>query len=238
METTKFRWQLFIALEQVAVRLLEVQYLLTRLGKSVAGKPRRLREAVRARENGLRMLLESSVDAIAVINADRRFVGANQKALDLFGISEANMNKFTVDAFFSHDQALKFDVDGLPLTRRRAAKHGKCEIRRLDGRLRIAEYIFVSHFAPFRHLCRFRNIAEINEYRPATLRTLGNRLIVCTNREAQQKTCCSKGVVAERPLWLQACQKQQDSLTVTAKTEEMLEKGRAFSRTNWRLRAG
>jgi PAS domain-containing protein len=128
------------------------------------------------------MLLANSLDAIAVINTDRRFVGANGKALDLFGISETNMGKFTIDAFFSHGQTPKFDSNGLPVARR-AAKHGKCEIRRLDGSLRIAEYIFVAHFAPFRHLCRFRNVTAINQYRSATLRTAGNQSVFLSNHD-------------------------------------------------------
>jgi PAS domain S-box-containing protein len=157
MQIIKFRSELFIALEQVTVHLQRAQNTLTRLGRSVADKLRRLQEALHERENGLRKLLASSLDAIVLTNGDRRFVAANPKALDLFGISETNMRKFTIDAFLSNGQILDFDGNGPPFIRR-VERHGKCKIRRLDGSLRVAEYIFVANFVPLRHLSRFRDV--------------------------------------------------------------------------------
>src|ERR1700720_117944 len=108
-KTTKFRSELFIALEQVTVHVQRAQNTLTSLGRSVAQEPRRLQEALRVRENGLRKLLASSLDAVVVTNGDRRFVAANPKALDLLGISETNMGKFTIDAFLPNGQIPDFD---------------------------------------------------------------------------------------------------------------------------------
>jgi PAS domain S-box-containing protein len=157
MQITKFRSGLFIAFEQMAVQLQRAQNTLTRLGRSVAEKPRRLKEALRDRENGLRKLLASSPDAIVVTNGDHRFVAANPKALGLFGISETNMRKFTIDAFLPDGHILGFDADGPPFMRREE-RHGKCKIRRLDGSVRVAEYVFVANFVPLRHLSRFHDI--------------------------------------------------------------------------------
>ncbi|PYT69382.1 MAG: hypothetical protein DMG42_21905 [Acidobacteria bacterium] len=106
---TKLRSQLFAAFGQTTVYLQRTQNTLLRLARSIAEKRRRLREALRAREDDLRELLASSLDAIVVTNGDRRFVAANPKALDLFGISEANMRKFTIDAFVPCGQILDFD---------------------------------------------------------------------------------------------------------------------------------
>jgi PAS domain-containing protein len=155
-KTTKFRSELFIALEQVTVHVQRAQNTFTSLGRSVAQEPRRL-QAVRVRENGLRKLLASSLDAVVVTNGDRRLVAANPKALDLLGISEANMRQFTIDAFLPHGQILDFDGTGPPFLRREE-RRGKCKIRRLDGSLRVAEYIFVANFVPLRHLSRFRDV--------------------------------------------------------------------------------
>jgi PAS domain-containing protein len=105
----------------------------------------------------VRKLLAGSLDAVVVTNGDRRFVAANPKALDLLGISEANMRQFTIDAFLPHGQILDFDGAGPPFMRRQE-RRGKCKIRRLDGSLRVAEYIFVANFAPRRHLSRFRDV--------------------------------------------------------------------------------
>jgi PAS domain S-box-containing protein len=159
MQTTKFRSGLFIALEQVTIHLQQAQKALTRLGRSVADKHRRLQEALRERENRLRNLLASSVDAIIVTNSDRSFVAANPKALDLFGISEKNMRKFTIDAFLPHGQILDFEINGPPFVRGEK-RSGKCNIRRLDGSVRIVEYTFIANFVPGRHLSRFRDVSR------------------------------------------------------------------------------
>jgi len=156
-KTTKFRSELFVALGQVSVHVQRAQNTLTSLGRSVAQEPRRLQEAIRVRENGLRKLLASSLDAVVVTNGDRRLVAANPKALDLLGISEANLRQFTIDAFLPHGQILDFDGTGPPFLRGEE-RRGKCKIRRLDGSLRVAEYIFVANFVPLRHLSRFRDV--------------------------------------------------------------------------------
>jgi PAS domain-containing protein len=155
---TKFSSRLFVALEQVTVHLRRALSSLTGRGKNAVEKTRRLQETRRARENDLRELLASSLDAIVVTNVDRRFVAANPKALHLFGVSEANIRHFTIDAFLL-SQIRYFDGNGLPFISREK-KQGECQIRRLDGSLRLTEFIFVANFVPFRHLFRFRNVRE------------------------------------------------------------------------------
>ena len=157
MQITKFRSGLFIAFEQMTVHLQRVQNTLTRLVRSFAEKHRILQEALREREDGLRKLLASSPDAIVVTNADHRLVAANPRALDLFGISEANMGKFTLDAFLPHQQVLDLDGNGPPFMKREE-RHGKCRIRRLDGSLRVAEYTFITNFVDRRHLSTFHDV--------------------------------------------------------------------------------
>jgi PAS domain S-box-containing protein len=156
MEITKLSSQLFTALEQVTVHLRRALNTPRELGRSVLEKTQRLQEAGRARENDLRELLASSLDAIVVTNIDRRFVAANPKALHLFGVSAVNIRQFTIDAFLLEGQLLYFDGNGLPFISREE-KQGECQIRRLDGSLRLAEYIFVANFVPFRHLFIFRD---------------------------------------------------------------------------------
>jgi PAS domain S-box-containing protein len=169
LTSAKFTRQASIGLEHLTVQLRRGQNAIMRLGRRVAGKPRRLQEALLARENDLRKLLASSPDAIVVTNAQRRFVAANPKALDLFGVSEAHILKFTVDVFLSRGQIPQFDGNGSSF-RRGTTRYGKCELRRLDGSLRVAEYSFVANFVPARHLYRFRNVAATNQYQPTSLR--------------------------------------------------------------------
>jgi len=163
--------QAFIGLGQIAIRLERAEDKLLRLGRTVGGQPRKLEEAHWARENDLRELLESSSDAIVVTDANRRFIAANPKALLLFGVSEANLRKFTIDVFLSRGQIPTSEGPVSPFR----TKYGRCEIRRLDGSLRIAECCFFAYFIPFRHLYKFRNAVAVNQYQPLTLRTLGSR---------------------------------------------------------------
>jgi PAS domain S-box-containing protein len=157
MEITKYRSLFFTASEQVIVYLRQAQNTLTRLGRTVADEPRRLQEALRARENDLRDLLVSSPDPIVVTDVAWRFVAANPKGQDLFGVSETNMRMFNIDAFLLVGKMPYLDANGSPFVGR-TERHGQCTIKRLDGSLRVAEYIFVANFVPYRHLCRFDNV--------------------------------------------------------------------------------
>jgi len=153
----KFRLPLFIALKKVTVHFQRAQKTLTTLGRSVIDRPRRLQEARRTSENDLRKLLANSLDAIVVTDGDHRLVYANPKALDLFGVSELNMRKFTTDTFLSHCQNLELRRKWFAI--RRDERYGKCKIRRLDGSLRVAEYIFVANFIARQDLYSFQNVA-------------------------------------------------------------------------------
>jgi len=133
------------------------QNTLMRPGWRVVDRPRALQKALRARENELRKLLASSRDGIVITDVGGRFIAANSKALDLFGVSETNIKKFTFNLFASHGQTPYFAGHSSAFIRREK-RHGECRVRRLDGSLRVAEYAFVAHFLPNRHVCRFRNV--------------------------------------------------------------------------------
>lgn len=109
----------------------------------------------------MRELLASSLDAIVVAGADHSLIAANLKARELFGISERNIRKFNIDAFLPPGQIPDLAENSRSLIRRKE-KHGVCEIRRLDGGVRVAEYILVANFLPLRHVCRFRNIVAVS----------------------------------------------------------------------------
>jgi len=153
----KIRSQLVAALEPVRVYLRLAQHTVTRLGESIVDRPRALQKALRARKNDLRKLLASSLDAIVITDVGGRLITANSRALDLFGVSETNMKKFTINVFLSHGQIPYFGGHSSAF-RRREGRHGECKVRRLDGSSRVAEYFFVPHFLPNRHVCRFRSV--------------------------------------------------------------------------------
>jgi PAS domain-containing protein len=129
----------------------------TGVGREIADKPRRLREARHTRENELRNLLATSVDAIVVTDDQHRFVAANTHARELFGVSEANIRNFTLDSFMSKGQIPGFIGHGASFGSA-GVKKANCQIRRLNGTLRLADCEFTANHLPFRHLCVFRNV--------------------------------------------------------------------------------
>jgi PAS domain-containing protein len=155
----KFRSQLSKGFEEEAAYLRGAQSTLGKLAKSVVEKPRRRREELHVREDELHDLLTSSLEGIVLTNDSHRFIAANPKALELFGVSEKNAEKFTIDAFLSRGQTLGlFETNsGSPFLGRREG-HGKCRIRRLDGGLRIVECVWVANYVPFLHLCKFCDV--------------------------------------------------------------------------------
>lgn len=150
--------QLSVAFGQMTAGLQKTYRALATAGRSFTDKPRQLHEARLAREDDLRTLLASSVDAIIVTDSERRLVAANSLGLHLFGVSELNMRKFTIGTFFSPRQILAFDRNRSAFLRREE-RHGKCKIRRLDGTLRVAECVSIANVVPHRDLYRFLNVA-------------------------------------------------------------------------------
>jgi PAS domain S-box-containing protein len=161
MEITKCLSPISIALEQLTVHFRSAQRALSRVGRTVSDRGQRLQDTLHAREHEMRELLASSLDAIVVVSADHSLIAANSKARELFGISQRNIREFNVDAFLSPGQIPGLAENSRPFIRHKE-KHGVCEIRRLDGGVRVAEYIFVANFLPLRHVCRFRNIVAVS----------------------------------------------------------------------------
>jgi len=116
----------------------------------------RLQEAFREQENNLTKLLADSIDPIVVTDDSHRVLAANPAALDLLGVSRANICKFTIDAFLPHDQVHCFERAGPPFIKC-TEKLGECIIIRLDGRSKVMEYTFQANFVLGRHLSKFRD---------------------------------------------------------------------------------
>ena len=148
--------QLFVALEKMAVHLLSAQKTLAGVGRGDVDKRRRL-QARCTKEDDFRKCLDKCQEATVLTNGDRRLVYANPRALDLFGVSEWNIRNFTIDTFLSHCEILELRRKWFLI--RRDERYGKCKISRLDGSLRVAEYVLVDDVIPRLHLYRFLNVA-------------------------------------------------------------------------------
>jgi PAS domain-containing protein/uroporphyrinogen-III synthase len=143
--------QIHIPLKYGTRSIQRAGYKVANAGREIASKPRRIREARKTRENDLLNLIATSLDAIVVTDDEHRFVTANTNALQLFGVSYANIRNFTLDSFVANGQVAGFNGRGA------SKKKGNCKIRRLDGNVRLAEYEFTANYVPFRHLCIFRS---------------------------------------------------------------------------------
>src|SRR5215831_11675411 len=156
-QVTRAKGRVSSAIEHGATRLRRARKRLAGPGGNTVDKRQRGRQEVCARESQMRELLANSPDAIAVINGDHCFVTANQRALDLFGVSEKNLRKFNIDVFLFRGQIPDLHQNG-SFFMGRPERHGKCMIRRVDGSMRAAEFAFVADFLPLQHLCRFYDL--------------------------------------------------------------------------------
>jgi len=138
------------------MHLHSAQETLAGLARGVADKPRRLQTRC-TKEDDFRKCLHNCQEATVLTNVDRRLVYANPRALDLFGVSELNIRNFTIDSFLSHSEILELRRKWFLI--RRDERYGKCKISRLDGRLRVAEYVLVDDIIPHLDLYRFLNVA-------------------------------------------------------------------------------
>ena len=165
MRTTRVLSSLFLALENIELHFRHARDALFEFPSMVMRERRMLREAALKRRNRLQTLLTDSSDAIVVLNDDRCFLAANSPAFALFGISEKNLSKFSIDAFLPVSQIPNFKPRAVPFLRGKELR-GKCNIRRLDGHLRVTEFSFQPNFVPGRHLSRFHDITSTQERRP------------------------------------------------------------------------
>jgi PAS domain-containing protein len=148
--------QIYMPLEYGTRSIQRAGHKVANAGREIASKPRRMREQRKARENDLLNLMATSLDAIVVTDDEHRIVAANTNALQLLGVSYANIKNFTLDSFIASGQVAGFIGHGAS-SGRGEMKKGKCKIRRLDGNVRLAEYEFTANRVPSRHLCIFRS---------------------------------------------------------------------------------
>ena len=162
----EFASQLSVVLEHARAKIRRLGSAAAKSVRNAGSKTRRLREARCAKENHLRNMVAISPEATVVTDCNRRLVIANLKALDLLGISECNASKFSIDAFIAYGQIAGLTENGV-LFREREKRHGKCKIRRLDGSLRLAQYLFLPNVVPHLDLYKFMNAVPYRLAPPA-----------------------------------------------------------------------
>lgn len=141
-------------------------------------------EALRTSEVQLRALFDSSLDAILVLDDNRRFIDANPSALALFGISKDTLNDFTLDQFVAPQNKDHF-VQEWPTVRTEIEHWGELALLRADGTTRVVQFSSKANFLPGRHLANFRDITRRREAEES-LSALSQRLLQTQDEERRR----------------------------------------------------
>lgn len=141
-------------------------------------------EALRESENHLRALFDNSLDAIIVSDDRRGLLDANPSARALLGLSKENLKEFTFDEFVPANRKADLARDwGMLL--KEGEQRGECEIRCLDGSLRIVEFSSKANFLPGRHLSSLRDVTQRHKAEES-LRHLSHRLLQLQDEERRR----------------------------------------------------
>ena len=132
-------------------RMVEIRWKAI-LERQIINRRSRQKEAWLARQ------LTDPVEATVLLDDKHRLVVANQAALSMLGISERNIDKFTMDTFVSYRES-GFGCVGQS-SMKKTNEWRICRIRRLDGSSMVGELMFQANVFPGRHLSRFRNVVS------------------------------------------------------------------------------
>ena len=157
LPTAKIRSAVFIVGERLRACRQWARRSVFEIGWKAIRERGRMKEAARQRAVRLTKLLTDTSDAVVLMDKEHRLVVANDAALLLFGISERNISKFTLDAFLRNGEISGSEQAGRPFIRNKGQWHS-CKIARLDGSSLVAEIAYHPNVAPGRHLSRFRNV--------------------------------------------------------------------------------
>lgn len=112
---------------------------------------------IRAREQQLRAIFESSLDAIAIVDDEGTCVEANPAACQLFGLPLSEL----IGQSITHLMAPDFDFESMWRTVVDLGQGtGELRLLRPDGTVRDVEYAAKASFLPGRHLAVLRDITE------------------------------------------------------------------------------
>lgn len=157
LSTAKIRSAEFIVGERLQACRQWARKSVFEIGWKAIRERGRMKEAARQRAVRLTKLLTDTPDAVVLMDKEHRLVVANDAALLLFGISERNISKFTLDAFLLNSEITGSEQMGRPFIKNKGQWH-RCKITRLNGSSLVAEIAFHPNVAPGRHLSRFRNV--------------------------------------------------------------------------------
>ncbi|MBA2332311.1 MAG: PAS domain S-box protein, partial [Actinobacteria bacterium] len=116
--------------------------------------------ALREQEQKLRAVFESSVDAVVIMDDERRFLDVNPGACRLFGREKAELVGSRIDDSLPEGRLEGAAEDWKELLQMRPAEFGDRHIRRPDGSARVVEGSLNPHVLPGLHIVFLRDITD------------------------------------------------------------------------------
>lgn len=140
--------------------------------------------ALRESESELRAIYENALDSMIVLDDERRILGANESAQQLFDMPLAQMTQLRWDDLIPPSQLSgleerwgSFLLGG--------TKRGELDVRRADGCQRIVAFSCRANIVPGKHLFTLRDITDHREAEDS-LRFLSHRLMQMQDGERRR----------------------------------------------------
>ena len=140
--------------------------------------------ALRESESELRAIYENALDSMIVLDDERRILGANGSAQQLFDMSLAQMTKLRWDDLIPPNQ-LPGKEERWAAFLHGGTKRGELDVQRADGCQRIVAFSSRANIVPGKHLFTLRDITDHREAEDS-LRFLSHRLIQLQDSERRR----------------------------------------------------
>lgn len=168
---------------QIHQRTLELNEANRQLTLDLVAR-KKTEDALRKSETQLRALYDNSLDAIVVLDDNRRFTDANPSALALFGISKEVLSDFTIDSLVPQGQRASM-LEDWRLFLIAGEQWGERKFLLPDGSECTAQFSAKANFVAGRHLFSFRDITRRREAEQS-LSQLSQRLLQTQDEERRR----------------------------------------------------
>lgn len=140
--------------------------------------------ALRDSESQLRAMFENALDAMVLLDDERKILDANESAQQLFGYALVEMQALRWDALLPTER-----VVGLPQRWKsfleQGTTRGEIDVRTANGCLRLVAFSSRANIQPGRHLVTLRDITDHREAEES-LRLLSQRLMRLQDEERRR----------------------------------------------------
>jgi len=130
-------------------------------------RTRHQHERLRQRERQLHAVFEGTLDALVIVNDERRYVAANPAAADLFGVERSDLIGRRVGELAVESEPIDARWDAFLEA---GEARGEIDVIRADGEQRTVAFAMTANVLPGRHLSAIRDVTERAEREAALSR--------------------------------------------------------------------